>query len=117
MCNCASCELTDSYRLKGFAAWPKGEHINRSGRKDKVYAAHWAYCGAEAYQKRVKLDMRMHLGGRFVSAKQTANREAYLIPLPDNDVWIPIFQWERETGENYLDRYQQLKADNERKAA
>ena len=59
----------------------------------------------------------MRLDGKVVSAKDTAMRDPYLIPVPDNDVWIPIFEWERETGENYLDRCAELKADNERKAA
>lgn len=110
MCNCPSCELTDSYAAKGFDAWPKGEHIRRSG-KDKIYAAHWKFCGAEAHEKAEKFNMAMRLGGKFVSLEQTANREAYLVPVPDNDVWIPIFEWERATGESYIDRYNQVKAE------
>ena len=65
MCNCASCKLTDSYAEKGFDAWPKGEGIRRSG-KDKVYAAHWAFCGAEAHKRPEKFDVRMRLGGKFI---------------------------------------------------
>ena len=60
MCNCVSCTETDSYAEKGFASWPKGEHIRRHG-KDKAYAAHWAHCGAEAHQQRTKLNMKMHI--------------------------------------------------------
>ena len=81
MCDCKSCVETDSlsgfildndlqvtgcaWPAKGFANWPKGEHIRRSG-KDKVYTAHWNHCGAEAHKKREKLDMRMHLGGKSI---------------------------------------------------
>lgn len=116
MCNCTSCELTDSYADKGFAEWPKGEHIRRSG-KDKVYAAHWAHCGAEAYQKRAKLDPRARLDGKVVAPSKYANRDAYMVPVPDDDVWIPIFEWERESGEKYLDRYEQFKDESEQLAA
>jgi len=116
MCNCPSCKLTDSYENEGFAAWPKGEHIRRSG-KDKVYAAHWAFCGAEAHKKREKLDMRAHLGGKVVSAKNYANREAYLVPVPDDDVWIPIIEWQEESGEKYIDRYNAVKSAQAKRAA
>lgn len=131
MCECASCKLTDEHSgfiiedmeivgsrwpARGFADWPKGEHIRRSG-KDAVYAAHWKHCGAEAHEKREKFNYKMRLGGKFISAKDTANRGAYLVPVPDDDVWVPIFQWERETGENYLDRVAEMKAERERKAA
>lgn len=41
MCNCVSCEITDSFADKGFSAWPRG---NPSGRKAAgEYQAHVRY--------------------------------------------------------------------------
>lgn len=44
MCTCASCEHTDGFADKGFAAWPRG---NPAGRKAaSEYAAHVRHAGA-----------------------------------------------------------------------
>lgn len=86
MCNCASCLETDSYADKGFDAWPKGENIRRSG-KDKVYAAHWAYCGAEAHKTYDKLDMRMHMPGKTWELSTYAGLSHYAPGQPEPK-WI-----------------------------
>ena len=44
MCTCASCKFTDSFRSKGFEAWPKGEPKGPA-RSKAEYAAHWQHCG------------------------------------------------------------------------
>lgn len=42
MCSCASCEHTDSFRDKGFAAWPRGEPAGKRA-SERAYAAHVAH--------------------------------------------------------------------------
>ena len=77
MCNCPICEFTDSFADKSFGEWPKGEHINRSAKKDKAYSAHWRFCGAEAHKKLDKLDLRMRIGGKFYDKETYANLPHY----------------------------------------
>ena len=83
MCNCKICEFTDSFADRSFADWPKGEHINRSGKKDKAYAAHWNFCGAEAHKTYEKLNLKMHLGGRFWNKSEYAHLPHYQGPFPE----------------------------------
>lgn len=46
MCTCASCEYTDSFAGKGFAAWPRGDPAGpRSSAA--AYSAHATHCGAK----------------------------------------------------------------------
>lgn len=88
MCDCSSCQFTDSFTNKGFAKWPKGEHLRRSG-KDKVYAAHWRFCGAEAHKTYDKFDMRMHLGGKSYDF-ETYKDLPYYAPGQPEPKWIEL---------------------------
>lgn len=49
MCTCASCEYTDGFSDKGFAAWPRG---NPAGRRssDASYAAHVRHSWSGSYK-------------------------------------------------------------------
>ena len=42
MCSCAGCKYTDSFRSKGFAAWPRGNPTGPGGAR-REYAAHVAH--------------------------------------------------------------------------
>jgi hypothetical protein len=44
MCTCTSCKFTDSFSIKGFDAWPKGEPKGPAKARAE-YAAHWRHCG------------------------------------------------------------------------
>ena len=49
MCTCASCEYTDSFNVKGFAAWPRGEPAGEYS-SNRAYAAHARHVWAGAYK-------------------------------------------------------------------
>jgi len=42
MCTCTSCEYTDGFASKGFAAWPRGEPAGKRS-SDGAYRAHVAH--------------------------------------------------------------------------